>query len=224
MRTRRSPVGFLPRDFMSLALCSSKALAKVLKSEANLRLELYATETAEAWNALNDGDRERARELLDRTIPDAGKSDHREFGWKYANSLWNSLPREFVGHEAGILTASLSPDNRLMVSGDRAGTVKVWSLETGLEVTSWNYSNKEITTAVFSPDGKALATAGQDSTIRLWNTNDWQEMKCIRGHSKTVCSVTWSPDGTRLASGSRDQSIRIWDVSSGTELKFWPKM
>ena len=201
-----------------------KALVEVLKSESSLQRQLYASETADAWNALNDGDRERARELLDRTIPDAGKSDHREFGWKYANSLWNSLPREFVGHEAGILTASLSPDNRLMVSGDRAGTVKVWSLKTGREVASWNYSNKEITTVVFSPDGKTLATAGQDSTIRLWNTNDREEVKCFRGHAKTVCSVTWSPDGTRLASGSRDQSVRIWDVSSGTESKCLAEM
>ena len=196
-----------------------QAIEKVLKSESSLKRQLYASETADGWNALNDGDREHARELLDRYKPEAEKEDHREFGWKFANSLLNTRPREFVGHESGVLTANLSPDNRWMVSGDRAGTVKVWSLEKGHEVASWNYSNKEVTTAVFSPDGKTLATAGQDSTVRLWSTDNWEERNCFRGHSRTICSVSWSPDSTKLASGARDQSVRIWDVSNGTESK-----
>ena len=37
-----------------------KALVEVLKSESSLQRQLYASETADAWNALNDGDRERA--------------------------------------------------------------------------------------------------------------------------------------------------------------------
>jgi WD40 repeat protein/serine/threonine protein kinase len=195
------------------------ALAKVLRSEANLQRQLYATETAEAFNALKDGDRERARLLLDRSRPDPGKSDHREFAWNYANGLWNALPRKFVGHESGILSAALSPDNRWMASGDRAGAVKVWNPGTGREVRSWNYSNKEVTTVAFSPNSTILATAGQDATVRLWNTSNWEELTCMRGHANTVCSLTWSPDGMTLASGSRDQSVRIWDIRSGTETR-----
>lgn len=196
-----------------------EALAHALKSESILKRQLYASETAEAWNALNGGDRKQARILLDRAKPEVGKPDFREFSWNFANSLWNSFPKEFVGHEAGILTASMSPDNRWIVSGDRVGTIKIWSLETGREIASWNYSDKEITTAVFSPDGKTLATAGQDSTVRLWNTSNWEASFCFRGHSLTVCSLGWSPDGNLLASGSRDHSVRIWDVTTGMESK-----
>ena len=195
-----------------------RALAKVMRSESELKRQLYASETAEAWGALSDGDRERSRTLLARSEPEPGKPDFREFSWKLTNAIWNRRSKELLGHDAGILTASLSPNNRLIASGDRKGTVKIWSVETGREIRSWNYSNKEVTTAMFSPDGKTLATAGQDRTIRLWSTADWKEMGVFRGHSLTVCSVSWSPDSSRLASGSRDQSVRIWDVDSGTEL------
>ncbi len=195
------------------------ALAKVVNSESELKRQLYASETADALSALFDGDRERAGTLLHRSQPESGKSDFREFAWKFTSAMRNIRPREFVGHDAGILTASLSPDNRWLVSGDRKGTVKVWSVETGREVKSWNYSGKEITTAAFSPDGKNLATAGQDRDIQLWSTSTWKEANALQGHSRTVCSLSWSPDGSRLASGSRDQSVRIWDVASGTESK-----
>ena len=193
------------------------ALKEVLESESHLQQQLYATQIADAWHALNDGDRDRTRVLLDKNQPAPGKPDLREFGWRFTNSIWKNLPREFVGHEAEILTSSISPDNRLIVSGDKAGNIKIWGVDTGQEVASWKYSNKEIQAAVFSPNGKTLATAGQDSTIRLWNTENWQEAATLKGHSATICSISWSSDGLSLASGARDKTVRIWDASTGLE-------
>ncbi len=193
------------------------ALKEVLESESHLQHQLYATQIADAWNALNDGDRVRTRVLLNKNQPAPGRPDLREFSWKFTNSLLGNLPREFVGHEAEILTASISPDNRLIVSGDKAGNIKVWGVDTGQEVASWKYSSKEIQAAVFSPNGKTLATAGQDATLRLWNTDNWQEVATLRGHSASISSISWSSDGLRLASGARDKTVRIWDVVNGLE-------
>ncbi|MEX2168052.1 MAG: protein kinase [Pirellulales bacterium] len=194
-----------------------QARAAVVTREASLRRELYAGDMADAWQAWNDGEIDRAKAVLDRYRPTPGQSDLREFSRHFLSRHCSYTPTALGTHDAPILTASLAPDGRLLASGDRDGNVTVWDIKMRRKVASWNYSDKEVTTTAFSPDGSILATAGQDATIRLWNVNDWTEMACLRGHESTVCAVSWSSNGDRLASGARDNSIRIWNVASQRE-------
>ena len=194
-----------------------QARAAVLSREASLRRELYAGDMADAWQAWNDGEIDRAKSILNRYLPTSGQDDLREFAWHFLSTHCSYQPTVLGSHDAPILTAALAPNGRLLASGDRGGNVTVWDITTRQRVASWNYSHKEVTTAAFSPDGRLLATAGQDATIRLWNVDDWTELASLEGHKSTVCSVSWSSDGGRLASGARDNSIRIWNVASGLE-------
>ncbi len=196
-----------------------RARQESLESERNLRRQLYASDTADAWRAWNNGDIDRTIAVLDRYLPTPGKEDLREFGWKFLNARCHYQPITIVGHEAPILCAAVAPNSRHLASGDRAGNVKVWESDSGRQLESWRYSDQEVTTVAFSPDGTVLATAGQDRTIRLWKSDDWTELACLRGHKMTVCCVSWSPDGKWLASSARDQSVRIWDTQTMREVK-----
>jgi WD40 repeat protein len=198
-----------------------EARAAVSLREASLRRELYAGDMADVWQAWNDGEIDRARTILDRYTPasTSNNDDLREFSWHFLHTRCNNGPTLLGGHDAPILTAAMSPNGRLLASADRAGTVKIWDLESRRELATWNYSQKEVTSVKFSPDGSVLATAGQDATIRLWDVDDWTEIACLRGHENTVCAVNWSPDGQRLVSGARDNSIRIWNAQSKQEEK-----
>ncbi|MCC6491489.1 MAG: protein kinase [Pirellulales bacterium] len=200
-------------------VAEQRARADASSRAARLRRELYAGDMADAWQAWNDGEADRAKEILNRYAPAAGREDLREFAWHYLSAHCNYQPALLGEHEAPILVAALSPYGKRLASADRAGNVIVWDLAGRERVAAWNYSQQEVTTVAFSPDGRLLATAGQDRTIRLWNADDWTERAVLRGHEKTVCSISWSPDGTRLASGARDNSIRIWDIASQREQK-----
>lgn len=195
------------------------ARLELAQQEDNLRLQLYAGDMADAWQAWSEGDGEQSREILDRyrSLP-AGRKDLREFSWEYLNARTSKKPRILTGHAAPLLAVAASPDGRLLASGDRGGTVKVWEFTTGRELASWQYSPREVTTVAFSPRGDMLAAAGQDPAIRLWKVDDWTELARLEGHDRTVMAVSWSPDGQRLVSGSRDQSIRVWDVAAKQEL------
>ncbi len=69
-----------------------------------------------------------------------------------------------------------SPDNMILVNGDRHGKLQLWDITTGNELTTLNGHTAQVETLKFSPDGNTLVSAAQDGTILLW---DWD--KTING-------------------------------------------
>ena len=61
------------------------------------------------------------------------------------------------------------PDGKILASSSEEGTVRVWNLENGLEISILEGHLGSVTSIMFSPDGKTLASAGIDNTIKLWN-------------------------------------------------------
>ena len=57
-----------------------------------------------------------------------------------------------------------------LFTGDSDGEVKVWNVDSGAELLSWNAHAGEIRSLVLSPDGGTLVTAGTDGLIKLWET------------------------------------------------------
>ena len=114
-----------------------RARRKTVEREARLQLELYATDVNLAWRYWQEGDADRCAGLLARQQPSAEQVDLRGFEWRY---LWNCVRREtptFAGHEVPILTADVSPDERLVASGDRSGVIKIWDLSSGRELQTF---------------------------------------------------------------------------------------
>ena len=80
----------------------------------------------------------------------------------------------FQGSQALVF----SPDNMILVNGDRHGKLQLWDITTGNELTTLNGHTAEVEILYFSPDENTLVSAGQDGTILLW---DWDEV--LKGSS-----------------------------------------
>ena len=143
--------------------------------------------------------------------------------------LWDiSKPGNIVtmleGHTDGVNSVAFSPENTTtLASGSWDGTVKLWDVKTGsnlttLEVTIPNFPGYMggVNSIAFSPDGKTLA-AGTYSDIRLWDILTRRHLATLEKHTRRVKSVAFSPDGTLLASGSWDE-VKLWDVSTGYKI------
>jgi WD40 repeat protein len=208
---------------LSAALGESNRLrGEALEREAVLLQEVYATDMRLAWEAWNNGDLARTRELLERHQPRDGEADRRGFEWHYLRARCPQELRTLTGHEAHLVSAAVSPDERLVASCDSAGFVKVWELATGRVVRTLRYSTIHVRCVGFSPDGRTLATAGRDPTVRLWDVATWTERACLRGHVLTINSVAWSPDGRWLVSGGNDHRAVVWDVATQREVHALP--
>ncbi|KAL4256374.1 hypothetical protein AB1N83_012939, partial [Pleurotus pulmonarius] len=121
------------------------------------------------------------------------------------------------GHEQSIdignqWCISFQADGSRFATGDDDGTVKIWDIETGKELRTFEGHSDRIRSLAFSPDGRKIAAGSRDGTIRVWDTETGQDLfGAMEGHTNYVTGLAFSPDGTRLASGSYDKTVRLWD-------------
>ena len=68
-----------------------------------------------------------------------------------------TVQKELIGHEAFVTNLAFSPDGRTLLSGDLAGTIKVWSVPTGRFLFDLCHQIRKIERIEFSPSGRYLA-------------------------------------------------------------------
>lgn len=111
-----------------------------------------------------------------------------------------------------------SPDGRMIGSVGADYAIKIWNLESGLEIKASERHSNYISAIAFSPVDNMVASASWDQTIKLWDTTTGKLITTLRGHRGGVSSVAFSSDGKVIASGSWvngenwDNTIRFWDV------------
>lgn len=99
--------------------------------------------------------------------------------WNMETGNWGKGTSSINSHEEGRVVFQgsqalvFSPDNMILVNGDRHGKLQLWDITTGNQLITLNGHTAEVETLYFSPDGKTLVSAAQDGTILLW---DWDEI------------------------------------------------
>ncbi|MFM6325201.1 MAG: WD40 repeat domain-containing protein [Microcystis panniformis] len=122
------------------------------------------------------------------------------------------------GHEDFVQSVNFITDSKNLVSGSNDNTIRLWNVETGLEIRTLKGHNDFVQSVNFSPDGKTLVSGSYDTTIKLWNVETGQEIRTLKGHDRSVSSVNFSPDGKTLVSGSWDKTIKLWSNETGWDL------
>lgn len=119
------------------------------------------------------------------------------------------------GQNAEIRAVAVSPDGRLIATGDSLGHVRFWDAITyrPVEVTEVVHAG-EVNTVKFSPDGRTLASAGDDRVILLTDVRSGTRER-LEGHADGIWALAFHPDGTLLASASEDDTVRLWNLTSG---------
>ncbi len=115
---------------------------------------------------------------------------------------------------SSISDIALSPDGKILVSGNSDGDICLWDVETGRKRNTLTSSPGwgSINQSVFSPDGKMFATSRDDGKISLWDVNTGELKEWFRDHTAPISCLAFTPDGHTLASGSQDNTIRLWNV------------
>jgi len=125
-----------------------------------------------------------------------------------------------TGHDSAVRSVSYSPDGRLLASGSKDGTVRIWDRLTGEETMSpMRSGNGAVLSVDFARSGKWVASGTKAGTVCIWNlTQSRTSLRKLSNHSGSVTSVVFSPDSSRLASASKDKTIRLWNPETGVQL------
>ncbi len=118
-------------------------------------------------------------------------------------------------HPAGVLTASFSPDGKLVLTGARDGVVRLWNADSGQKVAEFKAHEQPVIYAEFSPDGSRIATSSIDKTARIWDAAQRTLLHELKQHTARVNSAVFSRDSKRIVTASDDRTAQVWDVATG---------
>lgn len=124
--------------------------------------------------------------------------------------------RTLKGHTDGVMCLQFNenlsyPAFPVLISGSYDRTVRVWNMETGVELHTLKGHTRAVRALQF--DNIKLITGSMDHTLKVW---DWRRGKCIRtltGHTHGVLCLNF--DSNVLASGSVDTTIKVWNLRTG---------
>lgn len=123
------------------------------------------------------------------------------------------LLHSFTGHSHIVRSLAVSADGKILISGSRDKTIKIWQLETGELIRTLTGHTEGVFAIALSPDGQIIASGSADKTIKLWHVETGELLATFTGHTHTVTALAFTTSGEILVSGSLDKTIKIWQKS-----------
>lgn len=114
-------------------------------------------------------------------------------------------------HKSPVRALAVSPDRKLLASGDDSGVIVLWDTSTWQQVSELRGHSQAVGVLEFSPDSSRLASGGRDRDVVVWDLDTRTLWAALRGHSQPVTHLAWRPDGTSLVSAGTDR-VAVWGL------------
>ncbi len=124
-----------------------------------------------------------------------------------------------TGHNKAVNSISVSPDGKYCVSTSTDSTIRIWDLNSFIELNNITAQKTVILSAVFLKNSSMIISGGMENTGKIWDVKSGTLMHTLRGHEIEIRAVAYSKRKNYLATGSTDHSTIIWNFATGQRLK-----
>jgi WD40 repeat protein len=177
----------------------------------------YATDVQRAGTLWETGDIPGMLGALKNQLP-ANRPDLRNFEWFYLWRLAHAAPFTFAAHQGGALCVAFSPDGRLLATGGKDHTVKIWNLATGRQIRVFTNHTSPVRAVAFSPDGQRIISAS-GAIIFVWDARTGKTGPSYLFNTPDPV-VAFTPDGTAYAAWKEAAVIKVVEIASERERAF----
>mmetsp|Transcript_73987 Transcript_73987/g.154245 ORF Transcript_73987/g.154245 Transcript_73987/m.154245 type:complete len:483 (-) Transcript_73987:387-1835(-) len=115
------------------------------------------------------------------------------------------------GHTQDIYSVHAEEGSRMLVSGSKDRTVRIWDARTPQAPAVAMLAAHTGAVLAVKCRGQRVVSASMDKTVRLWDLRSIHApLSTMEGHSAEVHSVDFHD--RMILSGSRDTSVKVWTV------------
>jgi len=109
-----------------------------------------------------------------------------------------------------VFSVAFSPNGKYALSGSDDMTARLWDVESGKLLRTFEGHSGLVIAVAFSPDGQYVLSGSSDMTVQLWKVEDGSLGYVFEGDAEGVNAIAFSPDGRYVLSGSKDEDVKLW--------------
>ena len=117
------------------------------------------------------------------------------------------------GHRGMIHSLAFSQDGTLLLSRSLDRTVRVWDVQTGGIIRTFDCTGSPFAASI-SSDGAMVALGVDNGTVRLYDVRTG-ESNSIKMYPRQVEIIEFSPTNSRRFISSSEGLVRQWDIDGG---------
>lgn len=134
-----------------------------------------------------------------------------------------------------VWSLAVSPDGRLVGTGDDQGSLRVWDADTGREIADFGLPIKLpplpfpgrihaqfnlVQRVAFLGNDRLLSHHTTDQTLRLWSISNRRLTATIQGaEDDPLVSFAVSADGRTILTGSAKGELGVWNASDASQVR-----
>ncbi|MEO9966464.1 MAG: caspase family protein [Reichenbachiella sp.] len=120
------------------------------------------------------------------------------------------------GHTAAINSVKYAPDGKSVYSASDDKSIKMWDVNTGIDINNFNGHTAEVKCMELSENGELLASGDMDGKIFVWNAKTGEAKLTISAHEGGVNTVKFTKDQQYIVSGGDDAQLKVWNMQGDT--------
>lgn len=122
-------------------------------------------------------------------------------------------------HEGEIINIDFSPDGTTLVSVDKNGRLRIWSVDKSRNSREiGKQEDGSISAVAFSPDSKIVASSHTNGIINIWDAltediyGNVPHLYKLAGHKGNINRISFTFNGSQLLSCSDDGTVKFWSL------------